>query len=83
LIAPRYARLLWRVLEFLRHAEKAGEKFGVDAREILTESAGAKRSEDQEDMIIEVAFRALPAPPGHDLTSDGISPLQINSIKRV
>jgi 4-hydroxy 2-oxovalerate aldolase len=41
---------------FLRHAEKAAEKFGVDAREILTEVGRRKAVGGQEDMIIEVAF---------------------------
>ena len=41
---------------FLRHAELAAEKFGVDAREILTEVGRRKAVGGQEDMIIEVAF---------------------------
>ncbi|MBV8138190.1 MAG: 4-hydroxy-2-oxovalerate aldolase [Deltaproteobacteria bacterium] len=41
---------------FLRHAEKAAEKFGVDAREILAEVGRRKAVGGQEDMIIEVAF---------------------------
>ena len=41
---------------FLRHAEKAAERFGVDAREILMEVGRRKAVGGQEDMIIEVAF---------------------------
>jgi 4-hydroxy-2-oxovalerate aldolase len=41
---------------FLRHAEKAADKFGVDAREILTEVGRRKAVGGQEDVIIEVAF---------------------------
>jgi 4-hydroxy 2-oxovalerate aldolase len=41
---------------FLRHAEKAAEKFGVDAREILVEVGRRRAVGGQEDMIIEVAF---------------------------
>ena len=40
---------------FLRHAEKAAEKFGVDAREILMEVGKRKAVGGQEDLIIEVA----------------------------
>ncbi len=52
---------------FLRHAERAAERFGVDAREILTEVGRRKAVGGQEDMIIEVAFelsqRRTPAAP--------------------
>ena len=41
---------------FLRHAESAAEKFGVDAREILMEVGRRKAVGGQEDMIVEVAF---------------------------
>jgi 4-hydroxy 2-oxovalerate aldolase len=41
---------------FLRHAEKAAEKYGVDAREILVEVGRRRAVGGQEDMIIEVAF---------------------------
>jgi len=40
---------------FLRHAEKAAEKFGVDAREIRMEVGKRKAVGGQEDLIIEVA----------------------------
>ena len=41
---------------FLRHAERAAERFGVDTREILTEVGRRKAVGGQEDMIIEVAY---------------------------
>ena len=41
---------------FLRHAEKASERFGVDAREILVEVGRRNAVGGQEDMIIEVAL---------------------------
>jgi len=41
---------------FLRHAEKASDRFGVDAREILVEVGRRNAVGGQEDMIIEVAL---------------------------
>jgi hypothetical protein len=41
---------------FLRHAERAAEKFGVDAREILMEVGRRKAVGGQEGMIVEVAL---------------------------
>ena len=40
---------------FLLHAERAAEKFGVDARDILMEIGKRKAVGGQEDMILEVA----------------------------
>ncbi|MDX1479427.1 MAG: 4-hydroxy-2-oxovalerate aldolase, partial [Saprospiraceae bacterium] len=41
---------------FLRHAEKAAEKYGIDTREILVELGRRKMVGGQEDMIIDVAL---------------------------
>lgn len=41
---------------FLRHAERAAERFGTDVREILAEVGRRGAVGGQEDMIIEVAF---------------------------
>ena len=50
---------------FLRHAERAAERFGGDVREILAEVGRRGAVGGQEDMIIEVAFelsQRRPAP---------------------
>ncbi len=41
---------------FLLHAERAGERFGVDTREILLELGRRKMVGGQEDMIVDVAL---------------------------
>jgi hypothetical protein len=40
---------------FLLHALRAGERFGVDARDILVECGRRKTVGGQEDVIIEIA----------------------------
>jgi 4-hydroxy 2-oxovalerate aldolase len=41
---------------FLLHAERAAEKFGVDARDILLELGRRRVVGGQEDMIVDVAM---------------------------
>jgi 4-hydroxy 2-oxovalerate aldolase len=41
---------------FLRHAERAGERYGIDTREILVELGRRRMVGGQEDMIIDVAL---------------------------
>jgi 4-hydroxy 2-oxovalerate aldolase len=41
---------------FLRHAEKASERYGIDTREILVELGKRKMVGGQEDMIVDVAL---------------------------
>jgi 4-hydroxy 2-oxovalerate aldolase len=57
---------------FLLHAVRAGEKFGVDPRDILVELGRLKTVGGQEDLIIDVASRlaaekkqSAHAVPGH------------------
>jgi 4-hydroxy 2-oxovalerate aldolase len=44
---------------FLRHAEKAGNDYGVDVREILVELGRRRMVGGQEDMIVDVALDIL------------------------
>ena len=49
---------------FLRHAEKAGETYGLDTRAILVELGRRKMVGGQEDMIVDVALDILKAKEG-------------------
>ena len=49
---------------FLRHAEKAGETYGIDTRAILVELGRRKMVGGQEDMIVDVALDMLNARSG-------------------
>jgi 4-hydroxy 2-oxovalerate aldolase len=40
---------------FLRHAERAGERFGVNSRDILLEVGRRKAVGGQEDLVLEIA----------------------------
>ena len=58
-------------LSFLRHAEHAAEKFGIDSRAILMEVGRRKAVGGQEDMIIEVALELAQARQNSRIDSSG------------
>ncbi|MCL6632547.1 MAG: 4-hydroxy-2-oxovalerate aldolase [Alicyclobacillus herbarius] len=52
---------------FLLHAERAAQRFGVDARDILVELGKRKVVGGQEDMIVDVAVQLAAAKNGSEL----------------